>query len=200
MMTGFQFLASAVVIAVAGTKRALYGDRIAQLTRLGSLWIGVVLVARATSLPELLTDVSAVLMDVSNLAVGHLFGSNMANMLILGIIDLLYRQKRVWQQAAYKQTLIAALAMTLTGLAGAFILLKTGGGAWWRGVGHADSDWVGMRVVYRQADMRHRQEEQQVAAQIETQAFTRKQRSVVCGQLSSDLRWPQWPSPSQHRF
>lgn len=37
-------------------------------------------------------------MDAPNLAAGDLFGSNMANMLILGIIDLMHRQKRVWQR------------------------------------------------------------------------------------------------------
>lgn len=62
MIVWNQFLASASVIAVAGTGLARDGDRIAELTGLGRLWIGVVLVAGATSLPEVLTDVSAALM------------------------------------------------------------------------------------------------------------------------------------------
>lgn len=53
------FLASAVVIVVAGTKLSRYGDRIAKLTKLGGLWIGVILMAGATSLPEVFTTVSA---------------------------------------------------------------------------------------------------------------------------------------------
>lgn len=48
-------LASAVVIVYAGTKRSRYGDRIADLTGLGGLWIGVVLMASAMSLPEIFT-------------------------------------------------------------------------------------------------------------------------------------------------
>ena len=59
MIAWIMFLASAAVIAVAGTRPARHGDRIAELTGLGRLWIGVVLVAGATSLPEVLTDVSA---------------------------------------------------------------------------------------------------------------------------------------------
>ena len=59
------------------------------------MWIGVVLMAAATSLPEVFTDVSAALMNAPDLAAGDLYGSNMANMLILGIIDLMHRQKRV---------------------------------------------------------------------------------------------------------
>jgi cation:H+ antiporter len=83
------FLLSAAVIVYAGTKLSRYGDQIADLTGLGGLWIGVVLMASATSLPEIFTDVSAALMHAPDLAAGDLFGSNMANMLILGIIDLM---------------------------------------------------------------------------------------------------------------
>jgi cation:H+ antiporter len=156
------FAVSTIVIVLAGTKVARCGDQIAELTGLGRLWIGAVLVATATSLPELFTDVSAALLDAPDLAVGDLFGSNMANMLILGIIDLLHRQKRVWQQAAYEQTLIAALAMALTGLAGALILFKVG--ITHLGVGLGSLLLIiiyvlGMRVVYRQENVQRRQKE-----------------------------------------
>lgn len=53
------FLLSAAVIVYAGTKLSRYGDQIATLTGLGGLWIGVVLMAAATSLPEIFTTVSA---------------------------------------------------------------------------------------------------------------------------------------------
>jgi cation:H+ antiporter len=96
------FVLSAATIVAAGTKLAHYGDKIAELTGLGRLWIGAVLIAGATSLPEVLTDVSAALMNEPDLAIGDLFGSNMANMLILGLIDLAHRQRRVWHQVAHE--------------------------------------------------------------------------------------------------
>lgn len=52
-------LASAAVIAVAGTRLVSDGVRISALTGLGRFWIGVVLVAEDASLPEVLMDVSA---------------------------------------------------------------------------------------------------------------------------------------------
>ncbi len=52
MIAGNQYLICAVVIAVAGRRRARNSDRIAELTRLGRLWIDSVLVAGVTSLPE----------------------------------------------------------------------------------------------------------------------------------------------------
>ncbi len=75
------FLLSAVVIVLAGTKLSHYGDRIAEHTGLGRLWIGAVLLAGATSLPEVFTAISAVLLDAPNIAVGDLLGAGLSNML-----------------------------------------------------------------------------------------------------------------------
>jgi cation:H+ antiporter len=55
----------------------------------------MILVAGATSLPEIITDVSVSLAGAPDLAVGDLFGSSMANMAILAVVDLLHR-RRVW--------------------------------------------------------------------------------------------------------
>ena len=160
------FLLSATVIVIAGAKLSHYGDQIAELTGLGGLWIGVVLLAGATSLPELLTDISAIWLQAPDLAVGDLFGSNMANMLILGIIDLVHREKRPWQQASYEHTLSAALAITLTGLAGLFILCRIDVAVWGVGISStciATAYILGMRVVYRQEDVRRRRERERMS-------------------------------------
>jgi cation:H+ antiporter len=164
------FLASASVIVYAGTKLSHYGDRIADLTGLGGLWIGVILMAGATSLPEIFTDVSAALIDAPDLAVGDLFGSNMANMLILGIIDLVHRQKRVWQQAAFEHALSAGLAMFLTGLAAFFILL--GQDVKHLGIGSGSAILLlfyilGMRLIFRQESVKRRQREQEKVAEVQ---------------------------------
>ncbi|MBH0200144.1 MAG: sodium:calcium antiporter [Nitrospira sp.] len=165
------FLASAAVIVYAGTKLSRYGDQIADLTGLGGLWIGVVLMAGATSLPEIFTDVSAALMDAPNLAVGDLFGSNMANMLILGVIDLMHRQKQVWQQAAFEHALSAGLAIFLTALAAFFVLfgqdVKHGG------IGLGSMLLLlfyifGMRIVFRQEIMKRRQREHELVVEGQT--------------------------------
>ncbi len=163
-MIWLTFVCSAAVIVLAGTRLSRYGDEIAELTGLGRLWIGVVLMSTATSLPEVFTDVSAVLMDSPDLAAGDLFGSNMANMLILGIIDLMHRQKRIWQQAALEHTLTAAFAMLLTGLAAFFVLMKID--IIHLGVGIGSLTLVviymlGMRLVFRQEDMKRRQREKE---------------------------------------
>ncbi|MDP3091694.1 MAG: hypothetical protein Q8N04_13515 [Nitrospira sp.] len=158
------FLISAVVIVLAGTRLSRYGNEIAELTGLGRLWIGVVLMSTATSLPEVFADVSAALIDSPDLAAGDLFGSNMANMLILGIIDLMHRQKRVRHQAALEHTLTAALAMLLTGLAAFFVLAQIDSTHLGVGIGSLTLVVIyvlGMRLIFRQEDMKRRQREQE---------------------------------------
>jgi cation:H+ antiporter len=164
-MIWLTFVGSAVVIVLAGTRLSRYGDEIAGLTGLGRLWIGVVLMSTATSLPEVFTTVSAGWMNAPDLAAGDLFGAGMSNMLTLGLIDLMHRQKRVWQQAALGHTLTATLAMLLTGLAAFFVLQPVQ-------VSHAGVGLgsltlfilyvLGMRLVFRQEDMDRRRREQAV--------------------------------------
>ncbi|HET6786929.1 MAG TPA: sodium:calcium antiporter, partial [Aquabacterium sp.] len=55
-----QFLLCIVMIGVAGVRLIRYGDAIASLTGLSRSWIGVILIATVTSLPELVTGLSAV--------------------------------------------------------------------------------------------------------------------------------------------
>ena len=182
-MAWLMFLASAAVIVGAGTKLSQCGDRIAEHTGLGRLWIGVVLLAAATSLPEVFTAVSAVLIDAPDIAVGDLLGAGLSNMLTLALIDLVYRQKRVWRQAALEQALIASLAMTLTGLAGLLILVRQP-----LPLGHVGLGTVaiaviyllGMRVVFRQEDMRRHAAQLERVVEAEE---TERNRPVVAGAL-----------------
>lgn len=113
------FLISAAVVVVAGARLAHNGDTIAARTGLGAAWVGAILVAGATSLPEIATDVAAVRNGEIGLAVGDLFGSSMANMLILGVADLLTRDVRLLTHAAVRQAMVGALAIALTAVAAA---------------------------------------------------------------------------------
>ena len=109
-------LMSAIIIG-AGIVLAKAGDRIADVTGLGGLLIGMVLVAAATSLPEIAVAVSAVVTEGSpDLAIGNLFGSNMANMALLAIVDLLWRGQ-VWHRVGAGHARTAAVGISLTALA-----------------------------------------------------------------------------------
>jgi cation:H+ antiporter len=89
-MIGLQFAATALVIVVAGARLARYGDVLGEKSGLGRSWIGVVLLAATTSLPELFTGFGATaLATLPDIAVGDVLGSCMFNLLILSLMDAL---------------------------------------------------------------------------------------------------------------
>ena len=120
-MVWLQFLFSAVMIVVAAYFLAKYGDVIAIRTGLGGMFIGILLMAGATSLPELLTSMEAVKQNSPNIAAGNLLGSNGFNMLLLAILDLLHRSQRILRKAAMRHALTGSLAIMMIGLVLYFI-------------------------------------------------------------------------------
>ena len=118
-----QFLLLAAIVAAAGTALARAADAIAEATGLGRLLVGSVLLAAATSLPELTVDVAAVRAGHADLAAGDLFGSSLMNLLILAGIDLCRRNgRKMLSREAASHALSATLAIAVTGLAGGAIL------------------------------------------------------------------------------
>lgn len=82
------FIACAAVIIYSGTKLSYYGDKIADLTGMGKAWVGLILMASVTSLPELITGISSVaIVKAPDLAAGDIFGSCVFNLLILSVLD-----------------------------------------------------------------------------------------------------------------
>ncbi len=116
-------LLTALLIAAAGIMLARSGDTIAARTNLGGVWIGSVFLALATSLPEISTNIAAVRINAPNLAVGDAFGSSMANMLILAVINLLPPGSELFRRATLDHALYASLAIILTCIAAIVILV-----------------------------------------------------------------------------
>ncbi len=116
-------LLSALLIVAAGTVLARSGDAIAARTNLGGIWIGSVFLALATSLPEVSTDIAAVRIHAPDLAVGDVFGSSMANMLILAIVNLLPPGSGLFRKATLDHALYASVAIILTCIAAIIILV-----------------------------------------------------------------------------
>lgn len=129
------FLASAGIVVFCGAKLAVYGVALASLTGWGRLFVGGLLLALATSLPELSTNISAVRLDPPNpeLAVGTVLGANMKNLVTLVVVALVFGGKRFLQQVAPEQGYLIVVAVVLTGAAILFGALKIGLEVW--GVG-----------------------------------------------------------------
>lgn len=114
MILWIGFILCTSVIVYAGTRLCKYGDIIAEKTGLGGTWIGVVLLASVTSLPELVTGISSVTYaGVPDIAIGNVIGACVFNMLILAILDAIYRPMPVLSKALQGNILSAGFGIFL---------------------------------------------------------------------------------------
>jgi cation:H+ antiporter len=114
-----------LLIGIAGPILTRYGDIIARLTGLARSWVGLVLLATATSLPELFTGISAVAVaDEPNIAVGDALGSCVFNLAMLVLLDELSRKEPLYRSIDQGHLLSAGFGIILIGSAGAFLLLS----------------------------------------------------------------------------
>ena len=153
------FLASALAVVFLGVQLAKYGDALATLTGWGRLFVGSILVALATSLPELAHNFAAVRIDKPEQALGDVLGSNMVNILALAAVALMFGGRRFLRQVSPEQGYLIVLAAILTGLAvilGAWHALAPGplteGNLWQIGFSSIFLLVVyviGMRIVYQ---------------------------------------------------
>jgi cation:H+ antiporter len=134
-MVWIEFLAASLLVVLAAIKLAEYGDVISERTGLGGMFIGTLLLAGATSLPELLTTISSLGQSVPNLAAGNVFGSNMFNILLLAVLDLSNQRTRILRVVATRHALTASLATLLMAMAVFFILADLDVRVGWVGLG-----------------------------------------------------------------
>lgn len=123
-----QFALCALFIGMAGSRLSRYGDVIADKTGLSGTWIGLALLATVTSLPELITGVSAVtLVDAPNIAVGDVLGSCVFNLAIITVLDFLHRGESVYRRARQGHILSAGFGIILIGVVAFNLLLARNG-------------------------------------------------------------------------
>uniref|UniRef100_A0A7C2BGQ4 Sodium/calcium exchanger membrane region domain-containing protein n=1 Tax=Thermomicrobium roseum TaxID=500 RepID=A0A7C2BGQ4_THERO len=111
------FSLSAAFVVLAGWELTRRAEKLAEHTGLGHAWIGAILLAGATSLPELSVDLIAVRSGAANFATGDLFGSCMFNMLVLAVADLLTPQVRILTRVIIDQAMAGVLAIIVLALA-----------------------------------------------------------------------------------
>jgi cation:H+ antiporter len=170
-MIWIQFLATALAIVFAGVRLARYGDVLGEKTGLGRSWIGVVLLAATTSLPELFTGFGATaLAALSNIAVGDVLGSCMFNLLILSFMDAI-QPEPLSTRAHQGHALAVGFGLVLIGIAGLGLV---------GGVRFPSAGWVGlyspalialyfvsMRVIFAHQRQQRARETQEVAEELQ---------------------------------
>ena len=175
-MIWIQFLGSALLIVLAGTRLARYGDVLGEKTGLGRSWVGVVLLAATTSLPELFTGLGATALSaLPEIAVGDVLGSCMFNLLILSFMDAI-QPEPLSARAHQGHALSIGFGLLLLGLAS----LSLAAGTALPALG-----WVGlyspllialylvaMRVIFAHEQHRRAREVEEVAEELQYAEIT----------------------------
>jgi cation:H+ antiporter len=112
-----KYLLNAGVIICAATWLPFIGDRLAAATGLGRTFFGTVFVAFTTSLPELVVSIAAIRIGAADMAVANLFGSNMFNILILAVDDIVYTKGPLLAAVSWTHAVTSFIAVFMTGIA-----------------------------------------------------------------------------------
>jgi cation:H+ antiporter len=119
-----QFAVAAALILAASQFLARSADTIGYKTRLGRSFVGVVLLATVTSLPELATGVSAVtIVGEPDIAAGDLFGASLYNLLTLALMDLFWRNGPILNTVTFTTAIIGSLGIITISLGAAAIFI-----------------------------------------------------------------------------
>lgn len=169
-MLWLEFAICAVLLVVASTILSRYADVLAEKTGWGRVWVGAILLAGVTSLPELGSGLSAVVwLNAPNLAAGAILGSCLFNLALIALLDLAYQPGSILAKAQEGHVLSSALGILLLALVAAGIFL----GASLNGVGLFGISllsvavvvlyWLGARLIARFEQQRLAQVLQQEA-------------------------------------
>lgn len=81
------FAAAAGGVWLAGSRLPAYGDEVSDRYRIGHAFVGLILLATATSLPEIVTTVTGALAGAAHLVLNNMFGGIAMQTAILAVAD-----------------------------------------------------------------------------------------------------------------
>jgi len=105
---------AALTIVGAGLVLSTSADAIAVKTGLGGSFVGSFFLAVVTSLPEVSACYGAIRVGSVNMAMGNLFGSNLFNMAIIPVADIVYVKGPVFESVSRGHMAAAVFAAVAT--------------------------------------------------------------------------------------
>ncbi len=106
-----------LIVILAGTIFAKLADRLADLLNIGGGWIGLILLATVTSLPELVSGATATTIGNVDLALGGIFGSCAFNIVIIALMNAMIGGGSVLRKVSLSHSLTSSFGLALIGLA-----------------------------------------------------------------------------------
>lgn len=117
-MLWVQFSIAALIIIGAGYKLSQYGDQIAARTGISRTFLGIILFSTVTSLPELTVCItSASVVGEPDLALGNIFGSNLFNLLLIAVFDIVQGRGAILDLLSPGHVIAASFGVVLAGIA-----------------------------------------------------------------------------------
>lgn len=118
--TYLYFGIAAVFIIGAGIWLATIGEEISRVTGWGHSFVGSLFLAFTTTLPEITVSFAAMRIGAVDMAVANMIGSNLFNLTIIPVIDLIYGKEPILAQVSESHlfTAGAVILMSLLFLAG----------------------------------------------------------------------------------
>lgn len=107
---------NALVVVVVATALPFVAGGIAEATGLAGSFVGTAFVAVTTSLPELVVSIAALRIGAPDLAIGNILGSNMFNIGILGIDDILYTKGPLLSDISKSHAVTGIMAILMTAI------------------------------------------------------------------------------------
>lgn len=133
-----EFLLSACFVLVFASKLSRYCDALEQKSDISAIWIGTILLAAITSLPEAVTTIGSAIMEgAMDLGTANLFGSNTFNLITVVVLDLIQGSGPLMLQV--QSSLVSAAA-------GGIVMMVIAGGtvaAFQFGFVSAQEAWLG---------------------------------------------------------
>lgn len=119
------FIVCSILIFYHGKKLTYYGELISIKSGLGRVWVGLILMASVTSLPELVMGISSVTVVSSpDLAVGNILGSCVFNLAVLSLLDAIMPGQPILTKVARSNVLAASLSSILLAFVGVGLFLS----------------------------------------------------------------------------
>lgn len=112
-----KYAANAAIVVFAAMFLPKIGGGIAEASGLGNSFVGNIFIAFSTSLPEVVVSMAALKMGAVDMAIGNLFGSNIFNILILGIDDIFFTQGPLLSFVSHTHLVPALTAIMMTAVA-----------------------------------------------------------------------------------
>ncbi|MDP6398213.1 MAG: hypothetical protein QGH58_06595 [Arenicellales bacterium] len=122
-----RYLAAAVLVVSVASWLPFVGETLAVQMHWHESFVGTLFIALATSVPEMVVTLAAVRIGAVDMAMGNLFGSNLFNILILAIDDVLYLPGALLEDVSATHALTALSATMMTGVAIIALLYKPRG-------------------------------------------------------------------------